>query len=194
MFLYLVDTYQNISRLGEYILVKWRNKSILPLIFNLSMLCVCRAREALNVFRAPLLFCCSVVSDSLQPHGWQPARHLRPWNSPGKNPGVDCLSLSPGDLPDPGTEPEYWQADSLPLSHWEALQGPGRSTNGRPWLVSLVTTTSQAQCKGLCMHSVQHIQALSTAPVRHLSLGRPRDVQTYVIFTLKRMDRKGPML
>ena len=29
---------------------------------------------------------------------------------------------SPGDLPDPGIEPisPAWQADSLPLSHWEA--------------------------------------------------------------------------
>ena len=33
---------------------------------------------------------CSAVSDSLQPHGLQPARPLCPWNSPGKNTGVGC--------------------------------------------------------------------------------------------------------
>ena len=32
----------------------------------------------------------SVVSDSLWPHGLQPTRLLCPWNSQGKNPGVDC--------------------------------------------------------------------------------------------------------
>ena len=31
---------------------------------------------------------CSVVSDSLKPHGLQPARLLCPWDSPGKNNGV----------------------------------------------------------------------------------------------------------
>ena len=36
---------------------------------------------------------CSVVSNSLQPHGLQPARLLCPWNSPGKNTGVGCHSL-----------------------------------------------------------------------------------------------------
>ena len=31
---------------------------------------------------------CSVMSDSLQPHGLQSARFLCPWDSPGKNTGV----------------------------------------------------------------------------------------------------------
>ena len=33
---------------------------------------------------------CSVVSDSMQPQGLQPARFLCPWDSPGKNTGVGC--------------------------------------------------------------------------------------------------------
>ena len=33
------------------------------------------------------------MSDSLQFHGLQPARLLCPWDSPGKNTGVDCHSL-----------------------------------------------------------------------------------------------------
>ena len=32
----------------------------------------------------------SVVSDSQRPHGLQPTRLLRPWDSPGKSTGVGC--------------------------------------------------------------------------------------------------------
>ena len=39
---------------------------------------------------------CSVVSNSLRPHGLWPTRLLHPWDSPGKNTGVDCLSFSRG--------------------------------------------------------------------------------------------------
>ena len=35
----------------------------------------------------------SVVSNSLQPHGLWAARLLCPWDSPGKNTGVDCHCL-----------------------------------------------------------------------------------------------------
>ena len=38
----------------------------------------------------------SVISDSLQPHGVQPARLLWPWNSPGKNTWVGSHSLFQG--------------------------------------------------------------------------------------------------
>ena len=40
--------------------------------------------------------CCwvtSVVSDSAQPHRWQPTRLPCPWDSPGKNTGVRCHFL-----------------------------------------------------------------------------------------------------
>ena len=39
--------------------------------------------------------CCvaSVVSDSMQPHRWQPTRLPHPWDSPGKNTGVGCYFL-----------------------------------------------------------------------------------------------------
>ena len=36
---------------------------------------------------------CSVLPNSLQPHGLQPIRPLCPWNSPGKNTGVGGHSL-----------------------------------------------------------------------------------------------------
>ena len=54
--------------------------------------------------------------NSLRPYGLKPTRLLCPWNSPGKNTGVGCLSLpSPGDVPNPGIEPESpaLQANSL---------------------------------------------------------------------------------
>ena len=34
-----------------------------------------------------------VLSDSLLPHGLQPAKLLCPWDSPGKNTGVGCHFL-----------------------------------------------------------------------------------------------------
>ena len=39
--------------------------------------------------------CCvaSVMSDSVQPHRWQPTRLPHPWDSPGKNTGVGCHFL-----------------------------------------------------------------------------------------------------
>ena len=36
---------------------------------------------------------CSVVSDSLWPHGLQPTRLLHPWDFPGNNTGVGCHHL-----------------------------------------------------------------------------------------------------
>ena len=33
------------------------------------------------------------MSNSVRPHGLQPTRRLRPWDSPGKNTGVDCHFL-----------------------------------------------------------------------------------------------------
>ena len=43
---------------------------------------------------------CSVVSDSLQPHGI-----YSPWNSPGQNTGVDSLSLLQGIFPTQASNP-----------------------------------------------------------------------------------------
>ena len=53
---------------------------------------------------------CSVVSDSLWPHG-----PYSPWNSPGQNTGVGIIP-SPGNLPSPGIEPRSptLQEGSLP--------------------------------------------------------------------------------
>ena len=57
----------------------------------------------------------SVMSSSLQPHGWESARLLCPWNSPGKHTGVGSRSLLQGNPPNSGIEPRSpeLQADSL---------------------------------------------------------------------------------
>ena len=61
-----------------------------------------------------------VMSDSLQPHGLQPARLLFPWNFPGKNTGAGCYFLFQGIFLTQGSNLcllhlLQWQADSLPL-------------------------------------------------------------------------------
>ena len=46
-----------------------------------------------------------VMSNSLRPHGREPARLLYLWDFPDWNPGVGSQFPSPGDLPDTGNEP-----------------------------------------------------------------------------------------
>ena len=71
---------------------------------------------------------CSVVSNSLQPHGLQPARLLCPWNFPG-NYWSELPFPTLGDLPDPGIEPESLESPALAdgffttvPSFWSELQ------------------------------------------------------------------------
>ena len=45
---------------------------------------------------------CSLLPESLQPYGLQPASLLCPWNSPGKNTGVGCHFLLQGIFPTQG--------------------------------------------------------------------------------------------
>ena len=56
---------------------------------------VCRAWASLValLLLLLLLLSCSVVSDSMWPHRWQPTRLSCPWDSPGKNTGVGCHFL-----------------------------------------------------------------------------------------------------
>ena len=58
----------------------------------------------------------SAISNSLRPHGLQPARLLCPWNSPDRNPGVGCHFLLQGDLSDREIKPRSpkFLADCLP--------------------------------------------------------------------------------
>ena len=62
----------------------------------------------------------SVMSNSLQPHGLEPARLRCPWNFLGKNTGVGCHFLFQGIFLTQESNScllclLHWQADSLPL-------------------------------------------------------------------------------
>ena len=48
---------------------------------------------------------CSVMSDSLRPHGLYPTRLLHPWDSPRKNTGVGCHLLLQGIFQTQGSIP-----------------------------------------------------------------------------------------
>ena len=59
---------------------------------------------------------CSVISNSLQPYGLQPTMLLCPWDSPGKNTGVDSHYLLQQTFLTYGSNPclLHWQTNSLP--------------------------------------------------------------------------------
>ena len=83
----------------------------------LSCECVPLTCSGLTFSSALLLFGCQVVSDSLCPHGLQPARLLCPWDSPGKNTGVGGLSLLQGIFPIKGSDLRLLSCRTA----WEAL-------------------------------------------------------------------------
>ena len=65
---------------------------------------------------------CLVMSNSLQSKRLQPTSLLCPWDSAGKNTGVDCHFLLQGIFPIQRWNSYLmgllqWQVDSLPLSH-----------------------------------------------------------------------------
>ena len=65
-----------------------------------------------SIAQALCVHACSVVSDSLPPHGLQPTRLLCPWNSPVKNTGVGSHFLLLGIFPTQESNPAT-QVDSL---------------------------------------------------------------------------------
>ena len=84
---------------------------------------------------------CSVTSDSLRPHGLQPARLFCPWDFPGKNTGGSCHFLVQGIFLTPGSNLYllgllHWQVDSLLLCH----QSGRYQTQSWRLLMQLLTT------------------------------------------------------
>ena len=61
---------------------------------------------------------CSVMSDSLRPHGLQPTRLLHPWEFPGKSTGVGCHCL----LHDPGRDVQSQPRLGTELRKWFLYQ------------------------------------------------------------------------
>ena len=60
---------------------------------------LCKCRAGVNMYE---VLACSVVFNSLSPHGLCPTRLLCSWNSPGKNTGVRCHFLLQGIFPAQG--------------------------------------------------------------------------------------------
>ena len=68
---------------------------------------------------------CSVVSNSLRPHGLSPTRLLCPRDSPGKNAGLGCHALLQGIFPTWGLNLHLlcllrWQGVFTSSATWEA--------------------------------------------------------------------------
>ena len=92
---------------------------VLPYFSNFHILALVRIGKALRIKKLTLtslteLRLCSVVSDSLQPHGL-----YSPWNSPGQNTGVGSLSLLQGIFPTQGLNPglPHYRQILYQLSH-----------------------------------------------------------------------------
>ena len=73
----------------------------------------------------PVSVCvCSVVFDSLQPHGLQPTKFFCPWDSPGQI--LQWLPFpSPGDLPGPGIKPTSPVSPAL-VGRFFTTEPPGK--------------------------------------------------------------------
>ena len=94
---------------------------------------------------------CSVVSNSLRPHGLQPTWLLCPWNSPGKNTGVGFHSLLQETFPTQGSNPGY-PVDQSVSGRFLLSERPGKPS---PFRVNLQRLGSKARKRYLytCVHS-----------------------------------------
>ena len=92
-----------------------------------------------NILARSMCVSHSVVSDSLRPHGLQPARLLCPWNSPGKNTGLGSHSLLHGLFPTQGSNLGllHCRRTLYHLSHQGSLAGSA-------WLIARVISV---ECK-----------------------------------------------
>ena len=124
----------------------------------------------------PLTESHSVMSNSLRPHGL-----FSPWNSPGQNTGVGCLSfLLPNlDYSNPGIEPRSHtlQADSLPaepqgkpkdtgVGSWSLLQWIFPTQESNQGLLHckqiLYQVIYQGSPKGPSVQSLSHVRLFAT--------------------------------
>ena len=91
-------------------------------------------KKVLQVIWQACVLSCSVMSDSLWPHGLKPTRLLCPWDSPGKNTRVGCHNLLQG-ISLKGLNPSllhhlHWQVSALllvPPGKPQVTWGPGES-------------------------------------------------------------------
>ena len=87
----------HLRRQIQKLLLKTVSKSALPVfLFRCFMVSGLIFSSEVTLSQMIYELSSSVVSDSLGPHELQPVRLLCPWNSSGKNAGVDCHFLLQG--------------------------------------------------------------------------------------------------
>ena len=85
----------NLSRTGRFSNLRLKTQALHPEAKQSNDLA-----EGVKCFECRESESCSVVSNSLRPHG-----QYSPWNSPDQNTGVDSLSLLQGIFPTQGSNP-----------------------------------------------------------------------------------------
>ena len=93
----------------------------------------------------------SVLSNSLQPHGMQPARFLYPCNSPGQSTGVGSQSLLQGIFPIQGLNPGLPHCRWI-LYHLNYQERPRKSKIGK-W----ESMRRTLETKGNCIYRLGYI-------------------------------------
>ena len=96
----------------------------------------------------------SVVSNSVRPHGRQPTRLPRPWDSPGRNPGAGCHCLlqcthacSVASVVSDSLRPHRRQPSRL-LRPWDS---PGKNTGvGCHFLLQCMKVKSESEVAQSC--------------------------------------------
>ena len=84
----------------------------------------------------------SVMSDSLRPHGLQPARLPCPWDFPGNNTGVGCHFLLQGIFPTQGSNPGLTQCRQMLLPSESPRNAKDKTTQNIKWGLSFHPTPS----------------------------------------------------
>ena len=104
------------------------------------------------------MLCLSVMSNSLQPHGLQPARLFCPWKSPGKNTGVGCHFLLQVIFPTQGQN-SCLVSPALAGGFFSTVP-PGKPIND----VTSVQFSSLVMSDSLQPHELQHARPPCLSP------------------------------
>ena len=101
--------------------------TITLLLWNVQLKC----DEAVVSIKLWWKWSCSVLSDSLRPHGLQPTMLLRPWAFPSKSTGVGCHFLLQGIFLTQGLNPGLPHCRQMlyHLSHQGSLLSCNSPTN-----------------------------------------------------------------
>ena len=107
---------------------------------------------------------CSVVPESLQPHGLFPARLLCPWDSLGKNAGVGCHFLLQGIFPTQESNPGLLYCRQI--LYWLSYEGSHELS---------IATFEEFSKKGVCSrYSILNASAVdgASSPTFTCAIGR----------------------